>query len=697
MSDRNPSVSIGIPVFNGEAFLAETLDSLLNQTLCDFEIVISDNASTDGTERICRAYAARDPRIHYFKNEVNRGAAWNYNRVFELSRGHYFKWNSADDVCAPEFLARCVAALDEDPHAVMAISGVAEIDENGTRLSSVTVPGQTLLPVMPSSASSHVRFRQVLRPDHLCIAVFSLIRSAILRRTDLTGGYADADRVLIAHLVLFGHCAVIPDVLLFSRDHAGRFTRTYRADYEGSRERTAWFDPLTAKRKVFPHWKKLSNLWRIVGRSPLTWQARLRCYCEVMRWASRRDTLVNLCWDAMHYPMGDAFRLFPRAKAVWDFFFREASRLAGKPLPSPHRIQYKQSAQGIDDSRAAAPAVSLPIERGEHASARLDVVRPTSAQLDITTILCAWNGAETLATTLQSLAGSRLPDGLAWEVLVVHNNANNKARDVVEKFCRQYPQRFRHLFEPTTGKSHALNSGIANARGEILAFVDEGLTVEPRWLQNLTAELGNGETIGAGGRVLPEPSFTPPSWLSWQQWKHCGGVLGAHFDLGDQPFDLDRPPHGANMAFRKSAFEKYGGFRLDLGPNPDGQVRNEVAEFGRRLLAAGERLRYEPMAVAYHSVPEATLSQQFFLSWWFDYGRASMRESVRPPNSSFPYDSVRLLWRAVAIPIMGLPWILAIRPHKRFFHKCMVWRQAGMLTELYGRLLPAKASKSTAA
>src|SRR5579872_4758271 len=120
VSASHPRVTIGVPVFNGEAFVAETLKSLLNQTFTDFEIVISDNASTDGTGQICQTYAARDPRIHYYRSDVNRGAAWNHNRVFELAKGEYFKWNSADDLCAPEFLARCVASLDDDPAAVMA-------------------------------------------------------------------------------------------------------------------------------------------------------------------------------------------------------------------------------------------------------------------------------------------------------------------------------------------------------------------------------------------------------------------------------------------------------------------------------------------------------------------------------------------------------------------------------------------------
>src|SRR5579871_3942080 len=112
-------VSIGLPVHNGERYLREAIDSLLAQTYRDFELIISDNGSTDGTEAICRAYAAADPRIRYYREEQNRGCAWNWNRVFALARGEIFKWAAHDDVCAPRLVERCLEALDRCPEAVL--------------------------------------------------------------------------------------------------------------------------------------------------------------------------------------------------------------------------------------------------------------------------------------------------------------------------------------------------------------------------------------------------------------------------------------------------------------------------------------------------------------------------------------------------------------------------------------------------
>src|SRR5687767_9303189 len=112
---NEPRVSIGLPVFNGESHLALALDSVLAQTFGDFELVISDNGSTDSTRQICEDYAKRDARIRYLRSDENRGAAWNYNRVFERSRGAFFKWMAHDDLIAPQYLERCVEALDRAP------------------------------------------------------------------------------------------------------------------------------------------------------------------------------------------------------------------------------------------------------------------------------------------------------------------------------------------------------------------------------------------------------------------------------------------------------------------------------------------------------------------------------------------------------------------------------------------------------
>jgi len=307
--------------------------------------------------------------------------------------------------------------------------------------------------------------------------------------------------------------------------------------------------------------------------------------------------------------------------------------------------------------------------------------------MDITVILCTYNRSQALSKTLESLAASELPESVNWEVLVVDNNSSDQTRDAVEGFCRRHPDRFRYLFEPHQGKSYALNAGIREARGGILAFVDDDLTVDPSWLQNLTAPLNGGVWAGVGGRTLLARPYSPPRWLALQGPYSMGGIVAALLDLGDTPRELDRAPYGSNMAFRKEMFEKYGDFRTDLGPSPNHEIPrpNEDTEFGRRLMAAGEHLRYEPSAVVYHPISEDRVKKEYFLNWSFDYGRAFVREWRHgSPVLGIPRGYLSILKLAVTRMADGIwRWTLALDPQRKFFWKCRVWFIAGQIKEFY--------------
>lgn len=305
--------------------------------------------------------------------------------------------------------------------------------------------------------------------------------------------------------------------------------------------------------------------------------------------------------------------------------------------------------------------------------------------MNITVIVCTYNRCQSLATALESIAASQMPSSAVWEVLVVDNNSRDQTPEIVQDFGRRFPDRFRYVFEARQGLSNARNAGIREARGDIIVFTDDDITVEPNWLQNLTASLHGGNWAGAGGRILPAQTFSPPPWLALDGPYGMGGVLYAHFDLGGQAGELDRAPHGANMAFQKYVFEKFGGFRTDLGRSSDSLLGNEDTEFGRRLMARGERLRYEPSAVVYHELLETRANKQYFLTWWFNYGRAQMRESgMRPGIAGIPrhYFSIpHVILRH--LPTRILQWALALSPQSRFYRKCMVWVGVGWLVETY--------------
>ena len=220
MKACTPKVSIGLPVYNGEKYLALALDSVLKQDFADFELIISDNASRDGTAEICKAYAARDPRIRYYRKEVNIGAAPNYENVFHLARGEIFKWHAHDDLLLPGFLSRCFEVIDAAPASLVLIYPRCEIiDEHGN------VSGRMPNSVEMWEKQPYKRLAHVLRWLAAPNPIWGLIRTDVLRRTQLTGTVSYTvsywDDCLLAELALYGEIREIPEVLQQHRSYNG--------------------------------------------------------------------------------------------------------------------------------------------------------------------------------------------------------------------------------------------------------------------------------------------------------------------------------------------------------------------------------------------------------------------------------------------------------------------------------------------
>ena len=277
MSKPYPRVSIGLPVFNGQRFLNEALDSLLTQTFQDFELVISDNASTDGTEEMCHAYASKDSRIRYYRNTSNVGAARNFNRVFQLSTAKYFKWANADDVCEPEHLARCAAILDRDPSVVLAYPKARFIDEDG-RVLDVHDSGWNL-----QSDSAHERLRYALLARGWVNAIYGLMRAAALSRTRLIASYPGGDYRVLNELALLGKIVELPDYFFLRRLHPGASSQNTMdlawqvAHYTGSSAHLA-----------MPTWQQALDDFTTIIRSHLPTHAKLSVLGSLlkrMRWS----------------------------------------------------------------------------------------------------------------------------------------------------------------------------------------------------------------------------------------------------------------------------------------------------------------------------------------------------------------------------------------------------------------------------
>ncbi|MET9260743.1 glycosyltransferase [Amycolatopsis sp. NPDC004079] len=276
-----PRLTIGLPVYNGEEFLGEALDALLGQTYEDFELIISDNASEDGTEEIVRKYAQEDSRIRYLRQQRNIGATPNHNVLLDQARGELFKWASHDDLYGRELLAKCVEALDARPEMIVAHSHQAIIDENG----AVTVPldyrHKTDAP-RPS-----VRFKSLLfEPGG--DDFYGVMRTEVLRRVTPMGSYHHADRTYVAELALHGPFYQVPELLYFRRDHPDRAERANPS----KRSRCANLDPKRGNAILNPTARLLAEyVWGFVHgirSAPLSSGERRACYLALVKWFTSR-------------------------------------------------------------------------------------------------------------------------------------------------------------------------------------------------------------------------------------------------------------------------------------------------------------------------------------------------------------------------------------------------------------------------
>lgn len=272
-----PRLTVGLPVYNGERHLRECLDSVLGQSYEDFELIISDNASSDGTADICREYEKMDSRVVYVRQPVNMGRVPNHNFLITEASGALFKWVAADDLYARDLLKRSIEVLDERPEVVLVHSRSAMLDDGGAVTEFVKYP------VDSESARAPDRFHSMLF-DGWGDDSYGVIRTDVLRRTPLHGSYHYADRTFSIELALHGPFYQVPEWLFFRREAPDR-VRTVRV-------RCAYLDPRRADRIRHPvarlYGEYLFAYVAMLQRAPLSDAERRECYGHLARWALNR-------------------------------------------------------------------------------------------------------------------------------------------------------------------------------------------------------------------------------------------------------------------------------------------------------------------------------------------------------------------------------------------------------------------------
>jgi glycosyltransferase involved in cell wall biosynthesis len=283
-----PLVSIGLFLYNGDRFLEAAIDSILNQTFQDFELIISDNCSTDRSDEICRKFAAQDSRIRYYRADKNMGAGWNLRNVYFKATGKYFKWAAHDDMIQPDFLRLCVDALEADDSLVVAHTLTRVIDEHGGFVENYEWRLRT------ESQDPVVRFKDLLLNDHMCYQIFGVMRLSALKTLPPQGSYVNSDGVLLAQMGLVGRFFEQPEFLFISTRHsnqssqvkpvrlkAPRFRLTNR---HGTLPSPEWWDPNKTQTITFPEWRMFREYFMSITRAPLTAWQRFRCYLLLAPW-----------------------------------------------------------------------------------------------------------------------------------------------------------------------------------------------------------------------------------------------------------------------------------------------------------------------------------------------------------------------------------------------------------------------------
>lgn len=299
-----PTVSIGLAVYNGERYLRQAIESILAQTYTDFELILSDNASTDRTDEICREYEKADPRVSYHRNETNIGGANNENQTFLLARGRYFRWAAHDDLLSPTLLERCVQVMEADPRVVVSHPWTIVIDENGHEIGRRRRD-------RPLEMSRAELFESLADARHDCEETYGLMRADALSATGLQRNYTDSDRTLLAHLALLGNFVEVPEYLFFKRVHANSSTAVF-SEWRG---RMAWFGQEHTSALRLPFWAQYVHYLQIVTGAPIEGSTRLRCYAYLALWPTKYRRWRSLGKDLMLALTEMAHRLVHRGRA----------------------------------------------------------------------------------------------------------------------------------------------------------------------------------------------------------------------------------------------------------------------------------------------------------------------------------------------------------------------------------------------
>jgi glycosyltransferase involved in cell wall biosynthesis len=258
-------VTVGVPVFNGEPFLRQSLESVLSQTAKNLLLLVSDNASSDGTHEVCKELVGKDKRVRYYRQKQNIGVFNNYNELARKCTTKYFKWQSSSDWCDAGFVEDCVDVLESDDSIVLACPQVLIVDESGK-----SVPYAEDFSLEMDDAAE--RFRYLLENTKLCNMFNGVIRANALQGSKLNREFLGSDVVLLTELILKGKFKLVPERLWHRR-----MTRTTASKLHSAEQRFSFFSGLPNSFEKYVTWKVLYSLFEIVVQSDVDFSTKISC------------------------------------------------------------------------------------------------------------------------------------------------------------------------------------------------------------------------------------------------------------------------------------------------------------------------------------------------------------------------------------------------------------------------------------
>ena len=635
-------VSVVLPVYNGEAYLAEAVESILAQTYQHFELIIINDGSEDRTARILEKYQAKDQRIKVIHQE-NRKLPLALSRGFNLARGEFLTWTSHDNRLRPDFLDRMVLSLREHPEWDMVYANQDLIDEAGAPLrGSAHYRGYER-----PSGSEHIKLP--LHTGELNTRANNFIGGAFLYRDRvhwLLGDFSplrftreDYDYWMRVNALLTLKHTPFQDAVYEYRFHPHSLThRDQDLGITRDRKNLMVFDDFRRDFYLSPIiWvieadpaldgqpRELSVLISEIEKAGhvILDRAALDQYNLPTLWLPivylyASDTLEWIPDPPQELP-GSAINVFmsiapdqPLPEEVgdgWDICLAYDSNL------EPARLdKIRQGWMVSDDIPAILTAIDIRVRSDHLEKIEHDLTAAGDDQVKISVIICTYNRPGQLADTLRSIAYQTMAEA-EFEVIIVNNQPGSPAVEeavqaVEEEYFQDYPSHIRVMDCPLTGLSQARNAGLSEAKGELLYFIDDDAAAEPNTLEVYADLFSEHPTAGViGGQILFKPDQELP-----RIWREGWEKYWSHFSVESEQFQTVENwwefPWGANWCARKTALKRIGGFRTGYGR------RGEDFSGGEEIVAASliKRLGYSigitPQAVVTHQIDESRISLQ---------------------------------------------------------------------------------------